>query len=112
MVAKLLDQHGDVPPPWIYVKNSHPCNIGWRMGDGETYIMVFGEWWEQQNKIEEQRIEYFRKWPAPPRWMIWMADLIWDLQLWDCEGEFDYDLIEFYERFSFANLSAFCLRTC
>lgn len=89
-VAKYVDQYGAVPPPWVYAENSHPYSIRWRMGDGETLVMVFGEWWEQESKTEEERIEYFRKWPAPPRWMPWMADAIWNLEPWDCDGEFDY----------------------
>ncbi|WP_299490282.1 hypothetical protein [Acaryochloris sp. IP29b_bin.137] len=89
-VIEMIEKHGDFPPPWIFMKNSHPYSIGWRMGAGETHVMVFGEWWEQQNKTVEERIEYFRKWPAPPRWCAWMADTIWDLEPWECEDEFDY----------------------
>ena len=34
-LAELIDQYGDVPPPWVYAENSHPYSIRWRMGDGE-----------------------------------------------------------------------------
>ncbi len=88
--ADMLAKHGDFPPPWIYMEDSHPYSIGWRMGGGESHIMAFGEWWEQQNKSFDERIDYFRKWPAPPRWCAWMADVIWDLQPWESEAEFDY----------------------
>ena len=89
-VAELLEQHGAVPPLWIYAENSHPYSTRWRMGYGETYAMVLNEWWEQENKSEAERIEYFRRWPAPPRWMAWMADAIWDLEPWEDEDDFDY----------------------
>lgn len=89
-VNELLNQYGAVPPPWIYAENSHPYSMRWRMGDGETHCMVFNEWWEQVNKTEDERVEYFRRWPAPPRWMAWMADVIWNLEPWECDGEFDY----------------------
>ena len=89
-VAQWMEQYGSVPPPWVYAEDSHPYSLRWRMGEGETLVMVFGEWWDQENKSEAERVEYFRKWPAPPRWMAWMADAIWDLEPWDCEGEFDY----------------------
>ena len=89
-VADMIDKHGDMPPPWIFYGNSHPYSIGWRMGGGETHIMALGEWWDSQNKTFEERIAYFRKWPAPPRWCAWMADMIWDLEPWENEDEFDY----------------------
>ena len=60
------------------------------MGDGESYIMVFWTWWKQSNKSFEERVDYFRKWPAPPRWCGWMAETIFDVDLWDPEKEIDY----------------------
>jgi hypothetical protein len=88
--ADMLAKYGDFPPPWIYMEDSHPYSIGWRMGGGESHVMAFGEWWEQQNKSFDQRIDYFRKWPAPPRWCAWMANVIWDLEPWKSEDEFNY----------------------
>lgn len=90
MVSELEEQFGSVPPPWVYSEGSPPYSIQWRMGGGETLIMVFSEWWEQENKSENERIEYFHRWPAPPRWLPWMADAIWDLEPWESEEEFDY----------------------
>ncbi len=52
--------------------------------------MVFGEWWDQQNKPEEERIAYFRKWPAPPRWLAWLVHVLWDLEPGESEEAFDY----------------------
>ena len=80
LLAEYSAQYGDVPPPWVYVPTSHPWSIRWRMGKGETLLMVFHEWWEQQNYSEDQRIAYFRKWPPPPRWIPWMVLQIWDLE--------------------------------
>ena len=60
------------------------------MGGGESHVMAFGEWWNQQSKSFDERIEYFRKWPPPPRWCAWMADVIWELEPWESEDEFDY----------------------
>ena len=89
-MGELVEAHGDVPPPWVYHEDSHPYSMRWRMGDGEALMMVFHEWWEMEKKDEAERITYFRKWPAPPRWMAWMADAIWDLEPWASEAEFDY----------------------
>lgn len=88
-VAKWTEQYGAVPPPWVFAEDWHPYCIGWRMGEGETLLMVLGEWWETNCCSEEERIEYFRHWPPPPRWMAFMADYIWDLEPWH-DDEFDY----------------------
>lgn len=61
----------------------------WRMGAGETLLMVFYERLKLF-KTEQERINYFKKWPPPPRWLAWMADAIWDLEPWKSEGGFDY----------------------
>lgn len=84
------EKYGDVPPPWVYATASHPYSMRWRMGDGETLIMVFFEWWEGENKSEADRIAYFKKWPPPPRWMAWMAETIWDFEPEDPEDESVY----------------------
>ncbi|VWC66450.1 hypothetical protein BLA39750_00205 [Burkholderia lata] len=89
-VADYTAQYGTVPPPWVIAADSHPYSMRWRMGGGETFMMVFQEWWEQQAWQERERVAYFLKWPPPPRWIPWMADVIWDLEPWDEDGEFDY----------------------
>lgn len=89
-VASMVESHGDMPPPWIYLEDSHPYSMAWRMGSGETHVMAFGEWWEQQDKTVDERVQYFRKWPPPPRWLAWMVDAVWDLEPWESEDEFDY----------------------
>lgn len=84
-----IEKYGDVPPPWIFAPDSHPYSIQWRMGGGETHIMVFSKWFDDNCKSELERITYFKKYPAPPRWLGWMADAIWDLEPWN-EEDFDY----------------------
>ncbi|GAA0196374.1 hypothetical protein GCM10009122_60960 [Fulvivirga kasyanovii] len=91
---KYLDKYGDVPPPWVYAPDSHPYSIQWRMGSGETHIMMFFAWYGRNLDTEADRINYFRKYPAPPRWLGWMADAIWDLEPMD--EEFDYS--EYFEK--------------
>ena len=99
-VADFVEEHGAVPPPWSLVPNSHPYEIGWRMGEGETLSMVFNAWWGQnKGQLDEsERIAYLRKWPPPPRWLTMAMDLVWDLEPWQ-EGdpeEFDYSI--YFER--------------
>src|SRR5512133_570637 len=80
-IIELAEEYGSVPPPWFIFPDTHPYDIGWRMGGGESHLMVFNNWWEQEKKNwdEAQRVEYFRRWPPPPRWLKWMIDAIWDL---------------------------------
>ena len=82
-IEKYKDKYSDVPPPWIFAPDSHPYSIQWRMGAGETHIMVFSGWAEDELKNENERIEYFRKYPPPPRWLGWASDVIWDLEPMD-----------------------------
>ncbi|RGP81447.1 hypothetical protein FLONG3_592 [Fusarium longipes] len=91
-INTLIQQHGSVPPPWFMFPKVHPYDICWRMGTGESYIMVYFSWWEhgKQELDEKQRIEYFRKWPPPPEWLVWMIEVIWDLDPGKFENEDDY----------------------
>jgi len=89
-VKKYIEKYGDVPPPWIVNPDSHPQSLRWRMGEGETLIMILGAWFETEFNDEEERINYFRKYPAPPRWLPWMAGVIWNLEPWQQE-KFDYE---------------------
>jgi hypothetical protein len=75
-----LATHGDVPPPWVYSPNAHPYSLEWRMGGGESHIMVLSEWLDQQDFEQEARIVYMKKYPPPPRWLQWAVRFIWSLQ--------------------------------
>lgn len=89
-IAKMLEQYGDFPPPWIYASNSHPVSMGWRMGDGETFIMAFWRWWKKEAKSFNEKVAYFLKWPPPPRWCGWVAETIWDFEAELSDEEFDF----------------------
>lgn len=87
-LKKNIDSFGDVPPPWYYSPNSHPNSIQWRMGAGETYMMVYSTWINNNLNNEEKLIEFFKKYPAPPRWLGFIANSIWKLEPMD--EFFDY----------------------
>lgn len=92
----LISEYGDVPPPWVYAPNSHPYSIGWRMGGGETHIMILGEWFEQQSMSFEQRLGYIKKYPAPPRWLHWVVDFLWEI---DYESDLeDSDYLPYFTK--------------
>ncbi|MEK8016718.1 MAG: hypothetical protein VSS75_007600 [Candidatus Parabeggiatoa sp.] len=62
--------------------------------------MVFNSWWdiEKQNYNEHQRIEYFRKWPPPPQWLIWMIDVIWDINTMDLDDSDSFDYSPYFKK--------------
>jgi hypothetical protein len=99
-IGELVERHGAVPPPWFMFPDMHPYDIGWRMGAGESHIMVFHEWWEgEKNKLdEEKRINYFRRWPPPPCWLEWMIDVIWDLDWWEAEDPEAFNYSPYFAR--------------
>lgn len=88
-ITQTIDTDGDVPPLWIVFPDEHPYSMCWRMGYGESYVEIWGQWWQQQNLNESQRIEYFRKWTPPHAWLEWTIEAIWDLHAWE-ETDFDY----------------------
>ncbi|KFY23559.1 hypothetical protein V491_02496 [Pseudogymnoascus sp. VKM F-3775] len=78
-ITKLVTEHGVVPPPYFEYPEIHPFSIGWRMGGGESYMMVFWTWAsrEKGGMNEAQRIAYCRQFPPPPLWLTWVINFIW-----------------------------------
>lgn len=99
-IAELVAKHGAVPPPWFLYPNTHPYETGWRMGEMESYSSIFNGWWNNRKKNwdEAQRIDYFRKWPPPPRWLTWMMDVVWDLEPWENGDPDDFDYSKYFRR--------------
>jgi hypothetical protein len=89
---KLTTQYGTLPPPWV-VYNEHPYSICWRMGGGESHLMLWWEWWPRQELTEEQKIAYFRPWPPPPCWLEFLIEAIWIVNASEEE-----DLSPYFER--------------
>jgi hypothetical protein len=77
-VKRLTAGHGTVPPPWV-VFPEHPYSIRWRMGGGETHMMLWREWWQEQGFAEGERIAYFRRWPPPHCWLPFLIEAVWDV---------------------------------
>lgn len=53
-------------PPW----HAHPDiplgSLGWRMGEGEEYLISFRDWFGRQTPAERAR--YAATYPEPPAW--------------------------------------------
>ena len=72
-----ISKYGEVPPHWVVFPNSHPYSSRWRMGKGETFVMVFSTWLEDNYEEEEAKVAFFLKYPPPPRWLAVTASYIW-----------------------------------
>lgn len=99
-IAELVLEHGAVPPPWFLYPETHPYDAFWRMGEGDSYSSLFCGWWDNQKNDwkEAERIDYFRKWPPPPRWLTWMIDVIWDLEPWKLVDPEFFDYSDYFRR--------------
>jgi hypothetical protein len=56
-----------IEPPWIAFPNIPSGSIGWRMGDGETFLMTWDRWYRMISK--EDRIKYQGNHPEPDSWI-------------------------------------------
>jgi hypothetical protein len=84
-VAKL----NAVPPPWTTFPDSHPYSIQFRMGAGETHMIVWQAWWRAMEFDEAAALNYLRRFPPPPRWLLWVVWALWDLEPWQLETDVD-----------------------
>lgn len=64
---------GFMPLPWMRFPDIHPCSIGWRMGEGESYLMQFSTWWE--GLTDGERVEVEMVHPAMGPWAGWYDPL-------------------------------------
>ncbi|MEV0605862.1 hypothetical protein AB0I61_05730 [Polymorphospora rubra] len=76
-VGEQLDAHGRVLPPWRAYPEIERYSIGWRVGNGEWYLMVWWHWWESARMDEAERIVYYQADEPPHEWLDWAAQQIW-----------------------------------
>lgn len=88
-LTRLQADYGTVPPPWVVYPGEHPYSICWRMGGGESHMLLWDHWWQAQQWDAPQCLSYFHHWPSPPAWLAWIAAAVWNLEPWD-EDDFDY----------------------
>jgi hypothetical protein len=75
-IVEELREHGYVRPPWQFM-DEHPYSIGWRMGGGESHLLMFSAWWSRLAPDEPSRVAWVRRWAPTPTWLPWAARLIW-----------------------------------
>lgn len=75
-IERELVEHGQLLPLWLK-HPTIPCgSVGWRMGDGEWYRLVFGRWFDRLSA--EARVRYFAQHlPLPLEWADHVA---WSLR--------------------------------
>ncbi|MEJ7597145.1 MAG: hypothetical protein WKG01_04475 [Kofleriaceae bacterium] len=82
LAKELATQARTTPvPPWIRFPEIERYSIGWRMGSGESYLMV---WWAFAERLDtEDLVTYFREFaPLPLAWVDF-AGMAIDLPLRD-----------------------------
>lgn len=88
----------ELPPPWAKHPEIPWGSIGWRMGYGESWLMRWGEWLEQQPRDREWRAAYLRRHPAAPRsWARSVARVLEPGRQGEDEDEADEEEDEDYE---------------
>ena len=102
-----IERYGDVAPPWVCYPNSHPYSIGWRMGSGETHIMVLNEWFDEKKFNYEERLSYLKKYPAPPRWYMWIVDFLLEIDTTEFEEKDYFPYFEKLKALGFKNTDNF-----
>jgi hypothetical protein len=80
-IDRYLKEYGEVPPWWVNAPTSHPYSIHWRMGGGEGYRDVLYYWSRDHLTSQKDIIAYFLRYSPPPRYLGWVADWIFDLDL-------------------------------
>lgn len=67
----MLNQTGEVPPPWRAFPEYSPVSGGWRQGNGEYWMgRVWSPFWN--GLPETERALYLERWAAPAEWRTWM----------------------------------------
>jgi len=71
-IATELRDKSALLPPWRKHPNIPRYSIGWRMGYGDHYLMVWWQWAAEQSK--EALLDSFRAHaPIPVEWADWAA---------------------------------------
>jgi hypothetical protein len=70
---------GLLPPPWMRYPRIPMGSIGWRMGQGESYLV---EWWDWLDSLSEVELQQYQGWfPPPPTFQ----------EFYSMDYEFEYD---------------------
>lgn len=95
------------PPPWVKYPEIPRYSIGWRMGDGEEFLL---DWWSWSETLDtNERVEYFRQYkPLPVEWLDWIsAQFGFDAGDEGFNSAFGFDGIHWLEKQGLADFATF-----
>ncbi len=106
----MLEEKKLLPPPWLAYPEIERYSIGWRMGYGESYIIKWGDWYN--NLPEKEAEEYQKLFPEPVTWRgYWDEDVeeeedeyyekgdFW-IDFWQKGGKPKYSLVQIQKEYS------------
>lgn len=77
-LAEHLDKRGDLAPPWERFPTYERYTIGWRMGEGESWLGMWAVFNEELAVGFEARLAYLRRHaPAPVTWAGWVWNTLY-----------------------------------
>ncbi|MBR6770593.1 MAG: NADAR family protein [Lachnospiraceae bacterium] len=94
-------------PPWIAYPHFERYSLGWRMGEGEAYVMTWSEWYDSLNEKEQN--EYQLLFPEPITWQGYWQDedegIFYQhkeffVQFWQKHGAYRYSLAQTQEDYA------------
>jgi hypothetical protein len=66
--------HGSARPPWVFLPGVDPFEITWRMGAGESHLMLWSAW--ARDRERDDVLAVIRKnMPIPADWAWWAAEV-------------------------------------
>jgi hypothetical protein len=76
LARELAEQGRTTPlPPWVRYPDIERFSIGWRMGYGESYVMLWGSWAE--GRSHDELVAYLREFaPIPANFSDWAGGLL------------------------------------
>ena len=81
LAAAVAEQGGELEPPWSRFPWISRYSIGWRMGSGESYMMLWSDFVDERFETAEEALEYLRRHPPAPRtWADWIAHWLGQLE--------------------------------
>lgn len=93
LLASELSEHGCVRPPWVRFPDTHPFDIAWRMGAGETHVMLWSAW-EQDIDAARCIAAIQRHGAVPADWAWWAAEAAGLVDTDDAEEIYDLPFAE------------------
>lgn len=87
-LAEAMAGGKELEPPWAHLPWIPRGSIGWRMGSGESYSMLWSDFAEEKIHTLDAAVAYLRRHPRAPRsWGEWVAS--WLMEFPDDDDDDD-----------------------